>query len=145
MLPLTGAWDVIIAARRHKHYGVRRSLISWGFNLLPRLLFGVTTGDAGAVKLVRREIIMRFELISRSPFSEAERLIRASRAGYRIMQRPTETFPRRRGRARGLSGRLVIDALLDVPKVWWAMRSDEVPLKADAAGTSAESINANHR
>jgi glycosyltransferase involved in cell wall biosynthesis len=124
MLPLTRDYDVIIASRIEKYYRVDRRFVSWGFNVVPRLLFGVSTYDAGAVKLVRREIIERFALVSRSPFSEAERLIRAARAGYRVLNRPTRTSPRRSGRARGISRTLVKDALLDVPRVWRALRAD---------------------
>jgi dolichol-phosphate mannosyltransferase len=68
MLPLTRDWDVIIASRRRKPYGPVRQLISWGFNAIPPLPFGVRTVDAGAVKLQRREIIERFRLVSHSPF-----------------------------------------------------------------------------
>jgi glycosyltransferase involved in cell wall biosynthesis len=117
LLPLAGEWDVIIASRRDKHYRFGRRFVSWGFNQIPRMLYGVTTTDAGAVKLVRREIIERFELVSRSPFSEAERLIRAARAGYRITARVTDTSPRRSGKSRGVSPRLVLEALRDVVRV----------------------------
>ncbi len=124
LLPLTREFDVVVATRRRKYYGPGRALVSWGFNMVPRLLFGVRTGDAGAVKLVRREIIWRFDLVSRSPFSEAERLIRAARAGYRIAERPTATAPRTAGRSRGLSRGLVFDALRDVSRVWRALRAE---------------------
>lgn len=121
MLPLTVEWDMIIASRIDKNYGPLRALVSWGFNLLPRILFGVQTFDAGAVKLVRREIIERFPVISRSPFSEAERIIRAARVGYRITHYPVETSVRRTGRARGVSARLVAEAVADVGRVWWSL------------------------
>src|SRR5262249_21183317 len=103
MLPLTSEFDIVIASRSDKHYGPTRLFVSWAFNLIPWLLFGVKTYDAGAVKLVRREIINRFKLVSRSPFSEGERLIRASRAGYRIAEHPVEIAKRQTGRARGVS------------------------------------------
>lgn len=141
MLPLTRDCDVVIASRIEKYYRVDRRIVSWGFNVVPRLLFGVWTYDAGAVKLVRREIIERFALVSRSPFSEAERLIRASRAGYRILDRPTMTSPRRTGRARGISGTLVKDALLDVPRVWRALRTESGP-RAVVDEHRAETSNA---
>ena len=139
LLPATPDWDVIIAARRDKHYRPVRSLVSWGFNALPALLFGLRTRDAGAVKLVRREIIQRFTLVSRSPFSEAERLVRAARAGYRITERPTETRPRGQGRSHGVSLRLVAGALLDVGRVWRALRREaraERAVPKPVAGTS---------
>jgi hypothetical protein len=124
LLPYAGAFDVIIAARRDKHYRPMRALVSWGFNAAPRLLFGVSTHDAGAVKLVRREIIQRFALVSQSPFSEAERLVRAARAGYRITEHPVSTQARQGGRSRGGSRRLVFEALQDVGRVWIALRRE---------------------
>ncbi|PYT05284.1 MAG: hypothetical protein DMF60_12490, partial [Acidobacteria bacterium] len=102
LIPLTARFDIVIATRNDKHYGPVRRLVSWVFNLMPVVLFGVRTYDAGAVKLVRREIIERFEVVSRSPFSEAERLIRAARAGYRIAAYPVHVAERRTGRARGV-------------------------------------------
>jgi len=80
MLPLTKDHDVIITSRTNKPYGPLRAVVSWGFNVLPRVLFGTATYDAGSVKLTKREIIARFPLVSTTPFSEAERLIRAARA-----------------------------------------------------------------
>jgi glycosyltransferase involved in cell wall biosynthesis len=122
MLPLTAAFDIVIAARKNKHYGTIRRFVSWAFNVLPTVLFGVKTYDAGAVKLVRREIIERFELVSRSPFSEAERLIRAARAGYRIGSYPVTVGDRQAGLARGASPGAVAESIKDVFRVWWDLR-----------------------
>jgi glycosyltransferase involved in cell wall biosynthesis len=122
LLPLTNEFDIVIAMRNDKHYGLVRRMVSWVFNLVPVVLFGVRTYDAGAVKLVRREIIERFALVSRSPFSEAERLIRAARAGYRIAAYPVHVAERRTGRARGVSLRALRQALTDVMRVWWLLR-----------------------
>jgi hypothetical protein len=121
MLPLTNEFDIIIAARKDKHYGPMRRFVSWAFNTIPWFLFGVKTYDAGAVKLVRREIIQRFTLVSRSPFSEAERLIRAARGGYRITTCPVDVSERRTGRARGVSLSALIEAGKDVCRVWLAL------------------------
>lgn len=125
MLPLTSDFDVIIAARRDRHYRLTRRFVSWGFNVLPSLLFGVETYDAGAVKLVRREIIARFELVSRSPFSEAERMIRAARAGYRITSYPVDISERRSGRARGVSFSSATEAMMDVIRLFRALRREQ--------------------
>jgi glycosyltransferase involved in cell wall biosynthesis len=144
MIPLTPEWDVIIATRRDKHYGWLRTVVSGGFNALPPLLFGVRTYDAGAVKLLRREIITRFPLLSRSPFSEAERLIRAGRAGYRITSRAVATAPRASGRSRGVSASLVVGSLRDLGRVWWALRS-EPPAPRPVPRPSPESSHADRR
>jgi glycosyltransferase involved in cell wall biosynthesis len=121
MLPLTSSFDIVIASRRNKHYGLIRQFVSWVFNSIPAILFGVETHDAGAVKLMRREIITRFALVSKSPFSEAERLIRAARAGYRIKEYRVDTSDRTSGRARGVSMSSVIEACKDVVRVWLSL------------------------
>jgi hypothetical protein len=140
MLALTGDFDIVIAARKNKHYGTIRRFVSWAFNALPTVLFGVETHDAGAVKLVRREIIERFELVSRSPFSEAERLIRAARAGYRIGSYPVAVVDRHAGRARGASPGAVAQAIKDVLRVWWDLRirrtNRESPREPSASGST---------
>jgi glycosyltransferase involved in cell wall biosynthesis len=120
--PMASQWDVIIASRRNKHYSAFRTFVSWGFNLIPRILFGVRTYDAGAVKLMKREIITRFMLVSKSPFTEAERLIRAARAGYRITEYPVDIAPRRSGKAQGVRFKYVWVALMDLFRVFWAIR-----------------------
>jgi len=122
LLPFTSHFDVVIATRNDKHYGMVRRIVSWVFNVVPVVLFGVRTYDAGAVKLVRREIIERFALVSLSPFSEAERLIRAARAGYHITTYPVHVAERRTGRARGVSLPALTQAIKDVMRVWWMLR-----------------------
>jgi glycosyltransferase involved in cell wall biosynthesis len=121
MLPLTSSFDIVIAIRNDKHYGPVRRFVSWAFNAVPTILFGVRTYDAGAVKLVRREIIERFALVSLSPFSEAERIIRAARAGYRVGTYPVHIAERRTGLARGVSLSAVTKAVKDVIRVWWVL------------------------
>jgi glycosyltransferase involved in cell wall biosynthesis len=118
MLPLAEKADIIVASRKKKPYGMLRNFISHFFNTVPFVLFGVRTFDAGAVKLLKREIIERFPLVSKSPFSEAERLIRASRAGYRILDYPVEVYRRKAGRSHGVKPKVLLKALMDVLRVW---------------------------
>ena len=130
LLPLTSSADVIVASRRNKHYGAARRVVSWAFNAAPRFLFGVTTYDAGAVKLMRREIIGRCPVLSASPFAEAERLIRAARTGYHIVEHPVDTAPRGSGRARGASWRLTAASALDMARLWIALRREQRGVRA---------------
>lgn len=122
LLPLTRSYDIIVASRINKHYGIYREILSRAFNAIPRWIFGIETYDAGAVKLIKREIIERFKLVSRSPFSEVERMVRAARAGYRISEFRINTAPRKTGVARGAKPRLLFDALVDVVRVWWDLK-----------------------
>jgi len=119
MLPMTEKWDVIIASRIKKPYGLKRLFISGVFNLIPKIFFGVNTYDAGAVKLIRREIIERFPLISTTPFSEAERLIKAKKAGYSITEFPVEVEYRKTGKSTAVKWNILRHTLSDVVSVWW--------------------------
>ena len=106
--------DLVVAVRtnRKQVYGPWRLLVSTGFNLLPRILFGINTEDAGGVKLGRREVF-RFNLISRSPFGEAERIIRARREGLRVIYYPIEFTPRLAGKMSGAKLSYIVGSLRD--------------------------------
>lgn len=133
MLAEIGDLDVLVASRRQKYYSVYRSLVSWAQNAACRYLFGVEPYDAGAVKLYRREVVKTIIPRSRSPFAEAERLVLAARAGYRIGNHPVDVQPRRHGRS-GIRPRVVLQALLDLAGLWWRIHGlGERPVAARAA------------
>jgi hypothetical protein len=117
LLPLAHQYDIIVALRDDKHYGLGRQLVSWLFNALPRVLFATRTYDAGSVKLVRR-VVYDIPIISSGVFGEAERIIRARRRGFRIGVRKIEHFPRKTGKASGAKPPLVIEAARDMLKCW---------------------------
>ena len=118
MLPalLAGA-DLVIGVRlnRRQVYSRARRIVSYGFNLIPRVLFGVEVGDAGSLKLGRREPF-QYDLISRSPFFEAERIVRAKRAGLNIDFVPIVFQTRNEGKATGASWRNVRNSLRDAAR-----------------------------
>jgi glycosyltransferase involved in cell wall biosynthesis len=113
-------FDLIVGKRRLKQYTWRRRLISGAFNLLPRLLFGVATHDAGSIKLFRREVL-RLPLTSRGPFREAERIVRAHRRGYRVGVVEVEHLARNGGKAGGARWGLVCGAVADLGRCWWSL------------------------
>jgi glycosyltransferase involved in cell wall biosynthesis len=78
--------------------GYLRALYTLAYNNLIRLLFGVRIRDVNfSFKLVRRAVLDRVSLQSEGSFIDAELIIRATRAGFRIMQFGTDYFPRTRG------------------------------------------------
>jgi glycosyltransferase involved in cell wall biosynthesis len=76
--------DMVIGVRKHKKYTVWRKVVSSIYNFLTLSVFGVATRDAGSIKAMRKILISTTPIISKGVFDEAERLIRAYRAGYRI-------------------------------------------------------------
>jgi polyisoprenyl-phosphate glycosyltransferase len=109
--------DVVVGVRtnRREVYSLARRIVSYGFNALPKWLFGVDVQDAGGVKLGTREIF-DYGLISTSPFVEAERIIRAHRSGLRVEFIPIQFLVRAGGKAKGASWRNIRKSLLDVAR-----------------------------
>jgi glycosyltransferase involved in cell wall biosynthesis len=106
--------NLVVGVRQNRRaiYSLRRRIVSQALNLLPKMLFGVATGDAGSVKLGAREVFT-CDVISRSPFAEAERIIRAHKRGYRVEFVPINFLPRTHGKAKGATLRNVIASLRD--------------------------------
>jgi glycosyltransferase involved in cell wall biosynthesis len=111
---LAGA-DLVVGVRNNRRevYTVSRRIVSYAFNKLPHILFGVAVQDAGSVKLGLRDIFL-FGLISKSPFSEAERLIKAARLGYKIDFVPIRFGIRSGGRATGSSWKNIRNSVRDM-------------------------------
>jgi glycosyltransferase involved in cell wall biosynthesis len=120
MLPLADDLRTIVIGRRKvKHYGWWRGFVSAMYNLLPRVLFGVRTYDAGSIKLFPRGLMEDVTPLSTGVFREGERLIRAVRAGYRIVPFDVDCAPRRAGKAGGARPALVAGAVRDLIYCWW--------------------------
>ena len=106
--------DLVVGVRQNRRdvYRMRRRIVSFGFNLLAKILFGVATRDAGSIKLGVRDVFT-CDMMSRSPFAEAERIIRASRRGYHVEFVPIDFQPRTHGKAKGATLRNVVASLRD--------------------------------
>ena len=113
-LVLVGA-DLVVGVRENRKevYNLQRQFISFAFNLLPHLLIGVKTGDAGSVKLGRRELFTQ-PLVSRSPFAEVERIVQAHQAGYKVDFIPIRFHKRPGGKAKGATWRNVVSSTGDL-------------------------------
>ena len=113
-LVLAGA-DLVVGVRENRRevYNLRRQFVSFAFNLLPQLLLGVKTGDAGSVKLGRKELFT-LPLVSRSPFAEAERIMQTHRSGYKVDFIPIRFCNRSGGKAKGASWRNVASSTHDL-------------------------------
>jgi len=112
--PLQAGANLVVGVRQNKRaiYSLRRRIVSQALNLLPKMLFGVATRDAGSVKLGAREVFT-CDVISRSPFAEAERIIRAHKRGYRVEFVPINFLPRTHGKAKGATLRNILASLRD--------------------------------
>ena len=96
----------IVTAYRHDRTseGLLRTVYSAVYNVLIKILFGVRVRDINfAFKLIKSLLLDSVTLESKGSFIDAELIIKASRAGFRISQFGIDYFARAEGQSR-LSG-----------------------------------------
>jgi glycosyltransferase involved in cell wall biosynthesis len=92
--------------------GVKRTLYSYVYNSMVRMLLGMRIRDVNfAFKLLRRDILRHIELESEGSFIDVELLAKAQRRGFHIIQFGVDYFPRDRGTST-LSSPAVISTIL---------------------------------
>lgn len=91
--------DVILGVKRPRRDPFYRVWLSWGFNLLLRLLFGVPYRDMDTgFRLMRRAVVEEItpQVRHLSTFT-AEFVVRAHYAGYRVREVPVHHYARKIG------------------------------------------------
>ena len=101
LMPLIEDADIISGYRIRRADTLYRNLVSWVFNLLCRRLYNLYVWDVNcAFKLYRRRIFDGMELKSVRGLIDAEILVKAQKAGYRIKQVGVHHYPRQKGRSK---------------------------------------------
>jgi glycosyltransferase involved in cell wall biosynthesis len=103
--------------------GPLRSVYTFFYTHLVRALFGLRVKDVNfAFKLFRRALLDRFPLKSEGSFIDAELLIRARRAGARIIQIGVDYFPRDRGQSTLARPAVILKILREMLGLWPELR-----------------------
>ncbi len=111
-IPLTARADMVIGNRQGRAEGPRREIMSWVYNRLIRVLFGLSVRDVNfAFKLFRRAILEQITLQSEGSFIDAELLIETHRAGFAIAELPLRYFERTAGVSTLASSGVVVKIL----------------------------------
>ena len=110
----------ILGDRRKQRAGYTpyRHVVSFAYNNLSRLLFGVPTHDAGSQRLVRSRLLLDVPRESRSVYADAELLIRCQYLGYRVEVVDVEHQARSAGAGSGARWQNVIAATADMLRLW---------------------------
>ncbi|MFM8600574.1 MAG: glycosyltransferase family 2 protein [Actinomycetota bacterium] len=105
--------DVVSAYRFDRTgEGYVRTVYSFFYNMLVRVLFGVRMRDINfAFKLCRTRIFGDVVLKSEGSFIDAELVVRAQKHGYTVIQFGVDYFPRTRGVSTLSSPRVIIKIL----------------------------------
>ncbi|MBN1675422.1 MAG: glycosyltransferase family 2 protein [Kiritimatiellae bacterium] len=108
--------DFVIGYRATRSDSRLRRFLGGGYNALVRVLFGLRVRDVDcSFKLMRRAALAQLDLRSPGFLIDLELLVKARRAGLRIVERPVRHFPRRAGRSKVRVGHVL-------PTLWALVR-----------------------
>ncbi len=111
-IPLTQNADMVIGNRQGRAEGPKREIMSFVYNRLIRVLFGLSVRDVNfAFKLFRRAILEQITLQSEGSFIDAELLIETHNAGFTIAEIPLRYYERTAGVSTLASGGVVVKIL----------------------------------
>ncbi len=86
--------DLVITRRYKKQYNTWRSIVSWTYNFVLRLLFNIDYRDiSSGSRLVRKELIKKINIDTDSPFLGAELTIKATSLGYKVNEYGIYYYP----------------------------------------------------
>ena len=109
--------DVLSGYVTKKEVSFRRKVQSEVWNWLIRILFFVWCRDIDcAMKIYKREILNSISIKSSSCFIDAEMIIKAKKAGFKVAQFPVTHFPRTEGLASGSRMNVIVSTIVEMLK-----------------------------
>jgi glycosyltransferase involved in cell wall biosynthesis len=95
MIPRIDECDMVVGFRVYRYDTVLRSVLSWIYNRLVRVLFRVRVRDVDcSFKLIRREVLDKITIESDDFFADTELVARARRWNFRIAEMGVRHYPR---------------------------------------------------
>jgi glycosyltransferase involved in cell wall biosynthesis len=94
-LPLIGEYDVVVGFRVYRYDPVLRSMLSWVYNRLVRILFRVRVRDVDcSFKLFRSEVLEKITIETDDFFVDTELVAKARRWNFRLLEKGVRHYPR---------------------------------------------------
>jgi len=99
-LPLLDGANAAVGYRVGRAEGPLRRFFSWGYNLLVRVLFGLSVRDVDcSFKFLPRRELQSLQLYSDKFFIDTELMVKLRRAGVPVLERGVRHLPREHGRS----------------------------------------------
>ncbi len=118
LLPLISEADIVCGFRIYRFDPLTRLVLSWGFNLLVRIVFRINVHDVDcAFKLFRREVFDKIEIESKKFFVDAEILAKAKYFGFKLVEVGVRHYPRTAGRSTVRASH-IISTLKELAQIW---------------------------
>jgi glycosyltransferase involved in cell wall biosynthesis len=119
VIPLIDRADVISGFRINGEKSLKRFVYSKCYNMLIRKIFKINIKDINfAMKIFKREILSSLQLKSESSFINAEFLIKANALRYNILQLPVTYTPRKYGKSKLSSLRVIFKIVYEMIKLY---------------------------
>lgn len=134
-IPMMADHDIIAGFRVNRCDPLQRSITSWFYNQLVRLLFRVKARDVNcAFKLMSREVVQKVSIECDDFFVNTELLAKATRLNFKITERGVRHYPRTAG---ATSVRLsdVPRTLTTIATMWGRMRRPTPAMVAASRST----------
>ncbi|HKV39065.1 MAG TPA: glycosyltransferase family 2 protein, partial [Blastocatellia bacterium] len=123
LLPLVQDADIVCGFRIYRFDPLTRLVLSWGFNLLVRIVFRLRVRDIDcAFKLFRREVFDKVTIESQKFFVNAEVLAKAKRYGFSMVEVGVRHYPRPAGRSTVRPSHIPA-TLIELARIWVAIHS----------------------
>src|SRR5215470_2742009 len=123
LMPLIRDADIVCGFRIYRFDPLTRLVLSWGFNLLVRIIFRIRVRDIDcAFKLFRREVFEKVTIESKKFFVDAEVLAKAKYHGFRMTEIGVRHYPRTAGQST-IRPSHVISTLRELAKIWIGIHS----------------------
>jgi glycosyltransferase involved in cell wall biosynthesis len=135
-LPWIERVDVVAGYRQDRQDPMSRRMAAKAWNYLVRALFYVPVRDIDcAFKLFRRSVFHELDLESVGAMINTELMVKLGRSGAGVVELGVRHYPRRAGRARGASPRVVARALYELASMYRRLNSHD-------AGSAASRLSA---
>lgn len=111
--------ELVIGYRQKRAEGFFRSFNAAGWRFLNFLLFGLRVRDIDCgFKLVKKQVLEKVpKLVSTGATISAEFLVKAKRAGAKIVEVPVVHYPRKSGKQTGASLKVIVKAFFELFKL----------------------------
>lgn len=94
-LPMMTTHDVLVGFRVYRYDSPIRGVVSWGYNLLVRILFRVRVRDVDcAFKIFRREVLEKIDIETNGFFVDTELVAKARKWNFRLVEKGVRHYPR---------------------------------------------------
>jgi glycosyltransferase involved in cell wall biosynthesis len=116
----TGA-DLVVGYYKKRQVSKFKIITSKMWELAVFILFGLKVRDIDCgFKLVSKEVIRKMPKLEseRGAFISSELLIKAKRAGFKIVEIPVTHYPRLKGAGTGRKLNVIIQSFIDLFKLW---------------------------